>query len=206
MTGQSVLAVAAQTALTQSFTLTNTASVAYLYDLSVVCSGAGVTGCSVIDTATVSGNRSASITVHYTSGPVNDSGTIVVHAQRAADAVDTASAATSILSGTQVAAQVALDSTSSGATHARSLCLTMSAGANAAIQCGDLYIAHPLGTVRTMNKARTPTLLYNSQFAHPHPMVSALVNLIPGAAVPDSISASLSITGGGMTRGSRLRA
>lgn len=198
VTGTPIVAVAPSTALTQTFTLGNAGTVQYRYDLSVSCSGLGVTGCTVVDTATVLGNHTAAVTVHYTSGPSSDSGSIVLHAERETDALDTASFLTSVLAGTQVHPQVALDSTSSGATHARSLCLTMSAGADAAIQCGDLYLAHALGTVRTMNKARTPTLLYNSQFAHPHPMVSALVNLIPGAAVPDSISASLSITGGGV--------
>jgi len=129
---------------------------------------------------------------------VNDSGTVVLHAERAVDLLDTASALTTVLSGTQAHPEVALDSMSTGATRARGLCLTMAAGIDAAIQCGDLYVAHPLGTVRTMNKARTPTLLYNSQFAHPHPIVDALVNLTPGAAVPDSITASLSLTGGGV--------
>ena len=49
-----------------------------------------------------------------------------------------------------------------------------------------------------MNRARTPTLLYNSQTAHPYPIVAANVTLPSGATVPDSVTGTLTI--GGVTR------
>ncbi|PYP63771.1 MAG: hypothetical protein DMD37_05130 [Gemmatimonadetes bacterium] len=80
----------------------------------------------------------------------------------------------------------------------RDLCLTIAAGPAAASECGDLRIVHALPPTRTMNRARTPTLLYNSQTAHPYPIVAANVTLPSGATVPDSVTGTLTI--GGVTR------
>jgi RHS repeat-associated protein len=77
----------------------------------------------------------------------------------------------------------------------RELCLTISAGPAAAYECGDLRLVHPLPTTRTLNKARTPMLLYNSQTAHPHPLIAANVTLPTGATVPDSVTGTVTIGG-----------
>jgi hypothetical protein len=77
----------------------------------------------------------------------------------------------------------------------RSLCLTAALPGDAASECGDLRLAHALPLTRTMNKARVPTLLYNSQHAAPFPVVAANVTLPAGAGVPQQVVARLTIGG-----------
>ncbi|HEY0037153.1 MAG TPA: phycobilisome rod-core linker polypeptide, partial [Longimicrobium sp.] len=72
----------------------------------------------------------------------------------------------------------------------RDMCLTIAAGSGAAYECGDLRLAHALPTIRTLNKPRTPVLLYNSQHADPQPVVGAYLTLPPGVAA-DRVMASL---------------
>ncbi len=86
----------------------------------------------------------------------------------------------------------------------RSLCLTIAAGAAGASECGDLRIVHSLPTTRTMNKPRTPTLLYNSQTAHPYPIVAVNVTLPSTAAIPDSVTGILQIANVTRARGKWL--
>jgi RHS repeat-associated protein len=83
----------------------------------------------------------------------------------------------------------------SGDVIERTLCLTASAGADAALECGDLRIVHPLPAVRTMNKPRTPTLFYTSQHAAPFPVISANVTLPAGEALPGTVDATLTVNG-----------
>src|SRR5438445_738059 len=52
-----------------------------------------------------------------------------------------------------------------------------------------------------MNKNRAPTLLYNSQFAHPDPVLAAHVTLPGTASVPDSVTARLRVDGATPTVG-----
>jgi RHS repeat-associated protein len=80
----------------------------------------------------------------------------------------------------------------------RDLCLTIAAGSDAAYECGDLRVVHPLPSVRTLGRQRTPTLIYNSDHAYPFPLVAANVTLPTGAQVPDSVVAALTITGQGV--------
>jgi RHS repeat-associated protein len=75
----------------------------------------------------------------------------------------------------------------------RGLCLTIAAGPAAAYECGDLRLVHTLPAVRTLNKTRAPTLLYNSQQAHPYPLVQADVTLPAGDPLPTTITAILRV-------------
>jgi RHS repeat-associated protein len=76
----------------------------------------------------------------------------------------------------------------------RGECLTIAAGSGAAYECGALRLVHELPTTRTMNKARTPTLFYNSQHAEPTAFVAADVRY-SGATVPSVFRATLRIAG-----------
>ena len=58
---------------------------------------------------------------------------------------------------------ISLTSAGAGTTIMKDECLTASAGAGAAFECGDLRLVHSLPTTTTMAKARTPTLIYNSR-------------------------------------------
>jgi RHS repeat-associated protein len=86
---------------------------------------------------------------------------------------------------------VDVQSVNPGSYVGRHLCLTMAAGSQAAYECADLRIVHPLTAVRTLGQERIPTLLYNSDHAHPWPVVLANVQLPSDATVPDSVVARL---------------
>jgi RHS repeat-associated protein len=77
----------------------------------------------------------------------------------------------------------------------RNLCLTV-ALPGAASECGDLRLAHPLPSVRTRNRTRTPVLLYNSALAQPR--FRYVYNLTASASKPavDSIAQSVTLADG----------
>ncbi len=79
----------------------------------------------------------------------------------------------------------------------RGACLNASAGSSAAVVCGDLQVGHALPAMRSMNKVRGASLLYTSDHARPHPIVSANVKLPSSANVPDSVVAVLFMNPGG---------
>ncbi len=82
----------------------------------------------------------------------------------------------------------------------RDLCLTIAAGPGAAFECGDLRLTHVLPPVRSLNKTRAPTLIYNSQHAHPFPIVSADVSMPAGSPLPTTVLATLTVNGVGYQR------
>lgn len=77
----------------------------------------------------------------------------------------------------------------------RSMCVTIGIGPGSAYECGDLRLAHPLPTTRVLGKARTPTLIYNSQTASPFPIVAGQVIRDFSVPRPDSLLARLMIGG-----------
>ena len=77
----------------------------------------------------------------------------------------------------------------------RESCVAANIVADVAMQCGDLQITHPLPSVRVLGKTRTPTLLFNSQHAHPHPLISLDVAVPAGTTLPDSIVYVTSVSG-----------
>jgi RHS repeat-associated protein len=85
-------------------------------------------------------------------------------------------------------------SVNSGDIVARQQCLTIALAAAAASECGDLRIVHALPSIRTMNRWRSPTLVYSSAQAIGWTSVAANVTL-PGSAVPSTVSAVLKIGG-----------
>ncbi|HEV8497493.1 MAG TPA: hypothetical protein VGQ56_11555 [Gemmatimonadaceae bacterium] len=80
--------------------------------------------------------------------------------------------------------------TNTGPSIARDACLTIAAGAagsGAAYECGDLRLVHPLPTTTTLNKPRTPALIYTSGHAPPVARVSTDIS-IDGSICPGQIS------------------
>jgi RHS repeat-associated protein len=82
-----------------------------------------------------------------------------------------------------------------GTSVERDLCLSVSLAPGAASECGDLRLAHALPAVRTLNRARAPVLLYNSQHASPHPIVAAHVTLPSGPSGLSRVVATLKVNG-----------
>ncbi|HEY9514906.1 MAG TPA: hypothetical protein VIQ74_04425, partial [Gemmatimonadaceae bacterium] len=79
----------------------------------------------------------------------------------------------------------------------RGACLTVSAGEAAAYECGNLRVVHGVPAVRTMGKARAPTLLYASETAEPRPSVRADLLLQSFATTPDSLTGVLEVGNAG---------
>lgn len=104
------------------------------------------------------------------------------------------SAVVALLTSEPGAPQVEVEDLNAGTSVERDLCLTVALPGGAS-ECGDLRLAHALPTVRTLNRARAPTLLYNSQHANPHPIVAANVTLPGGSAGLSRVTAVLKVGG-----------
>lgn len=80
-----------------------------------------------------------------------------------------------------------IDPRNSGYPVERSQCLTIRVGQATAAECGNLRAVQPLPSVRIFNETVTPTLLYNSEFAHPYPLVPVLITEQSTTTQPDSV-------------------
>ncbi len=78
----------------------------------------------------------------------------------------------------------------------RGLCLTSGAGEAAAMQCGDLLVAHGTPAYATMGRERSLTLVYTSAQAVPRPLVAATVTQPVGIATPTTVLAELKVNAG----------
>lgn len=168
------------------FRVTNTGNTQTRFGLSATCTGTdtGAGGCTLAqDSITVDPLATVAVPVALRLVSASEMGSIVL---RAASANATDSGFASIVDTTSV--RVSLVGTP--AISDRRLCLTVAAGESAAFECGDLRIVHPLMMVRTLNKDRRPTLIYNSQVASPHPIVSATVTL-PWGSLSSTVTATL---------------
>jgi RHS repeat-associated protein len=175
----------------QRFAVQNLTAAQVTYNLAVVCTGTA-TGCSAPTSTAVAAGATGTVTVSYGVGSTGTTGTVKLTATNASQGTQKDSGWVNVTAGGSVQTPVVdVASVNPGSLVERSACLTLAAGAAAAAECGDLRIVHPLPTTRTRGKARTPTLLYNSQFAHPYPLVAANVTLATGAATPDSVVAVL---------------
>jgi len=175
---------------TQPFTVQNVTSSAVNYTFATLCSGTAVSNCSQPVNQSIPGGSSAVVSVSYnTSATLGATGRVRL---QASGSPGQDSGWVNVTVGSQLAADtVDVTNTTPGTRVEPSICLTVAASRSAAYQCGDLRIVHALPTTRTRNKARTPTLLYSSQHAHPYPLIAANVALNAAAATPDSVVAKL---------------
>ena len=200
-TSPSVSRASGSTPYSEGFTVQNTGTAATSFTLS--CEQTGVVTCGSVTApaspVTIDAGASISAMVTYTV-PTEGTGTLAL---RAAHVWANGAGTTNVTATTftQQAPVVAISDVNAGSTVERSLCLTVALGEGAAAECGDLRLVHALPSTRTMNRNRTPTLLYNSQFAHPYPLAAALVTLPPAALVPDSVTGILTIGGVERARG-----
>lgn len=156
-------------------------------------------GCFVVpDTVHLAPNQLDTVIVAWTAGAAGAQGRVRLKAsQKTPTGTATDTGWVNVLAYVLTAKAPVVDvaGENPGTTVRRDLCLTMAAGEDAASECGDLRIAHPLPSVRTMNKARSPDLLYNSQFAHPHPVIAANVSLGDSTLAPDTLLTILTVNG-----------
>jgi RHS repeat-associated protein len=163
-----------------------------------VCSGGGIaSGCApVTDSAQLIPDASSTVKVIFTtSATVGQTGTVRLVVRQVGDTTtrDSVSIDVAVTRGTT---GVAIYQLNPGSTVDRDLCLTISAGGGAAVECGDLRLVHVFPSVRTYNKVREPTLLYNSAHAHPFETIRADVTLPTTGGVPTTVSAVLKDSAG----------
>ncbi|HEU4559416.1 MAG TPA: RHS repeat-associated core domain-containing protein [Longimicrobium sp.] len=164
----------------QVFTIWNTGTTTATFTLAATCQGAA-TSCAVSPgSVTIGPSASAQATVTFGIG-----GTGVVQLT-ATSSVGTASG------------YINVQPLTSGfrAYHVRSHCVTVALPGSAASECGDLRLAHPLPSVRTMNRVWAPTLLYNSGLAQPRMRFVFTYTPDPAKAAPDSLSANVRLANG----------
>jgi RHS repeat-associated protein len=157
------------------------------------CTGSGfVSGCtpatdSVLLNPGASGNVPA---IYATSSTIGAIGKVSFVVRYASDTTkrDSAGVDVTVTRGTT---GVSVSQVNPGSTVDRDLCLTISAGAGAGYECGDLRLVHAMPAVRTYNKPRAPTLLYNSAHAHPIVVIRADETLPTGGAIPTTVTAVL---------------
>ncbi|HSQ29669.1 MAG TPA: hypothetical protein VLN49_07465, partial [Gemmatimonadaceae bacterium] len=180
---------------TVTFTVQNTSSSSATVNYTRSCSGTVIAVCGPLQhqsatipgygtdvvgvdiTAAASGAQSGSVTLIATSGSVTASGTVNV--------------ATGVVNG-PLAMSVAGE-LNPGTSISRDQCLTIAAGDGAAYECGDLRLVHSLPTTTTMNKARTPTLIYLSAHARPVTLVAADVS-VAGSICPTQLTVTVRFT------------
>jgi RHS repeat-associated protein len=178
------------------FTIRNPGTAQNTYTVAASCTGSAIaSGCTPSPTsATIPAGGSTAVTVSYTSGAASTTGTIKLTATQSTDAGVKDSGWANLATGTAQAPVAGVTNVNPGVSVERGLCITV-ALAGAAAECGDLRLAHALPAVRTMGRARSPTLVYSSAQAHPYPLVAAEVTIPSGAANPDSVEAVLRFNG-----------
>jgi RHS repeat-associated protein len=174
------------------FTVTNTGSASGVVSYSRSCAGSAIAVCGSLSRQvdTLAPNQSAVVTMNVTAGSsVTQTGTVTLTATTGGTtAAATVTIAIGIVNGPLAMAPARL--VNAGTSIARDQCLTIAAGDLGAYECGDLRLAHPLPTTTTMNKARTPTLIYMSGHARPVTLVAADV-AVDGTICPTQVTATV---------------
>ncbi len=183
----------ASTASSQRFFVKNRGETDANLSVGFVCTG--LTNCSVspLTFLYVPPGESRVATLSYTLGAAGTTGTGMVKVFDNFDNNTLRDSAT--VSVTAVGTPRPLASVvdvNRGSILRRDLCVTIAGGASAAIECGDLRIVHALPAIRTLNKPRVPTLLYNSAHAELFPVIAASVT-VPGSGTLDSVEGVLKI-------------
>lgn len=185
-----------------AFFVQNFSSIATSYTLTATCTGNvfPASGCAITpNPVSVQPGSVDTVTVYwYPTQAAGSTGQIVLRATQSSpsgSATDTGFLTLVSRPLQPDSARIDVASVNPGASVDRALCLTIAAGEDAAWECGALRLVHPLRSIRTMNKMRTPTLLYNSQFAQPRPVVLADIALGDSTLAPDTVFALLKVNG-----------
>jgi RHS repeat-associated protein len=176
---------------TQRFWIVNTATQADQYSIFAnVCTPYDLY-CSWSNTflGTIPANDSVPFDVTYTAGHAGTSGVVSFDARLNAD--QNVRASKSLTVNARQEAHLEVTAFNPGTTEARDLCLTFAVATDAASECGDLRLVHALPSVRVRGTERTPTLLYNSRFAHPFGLVAATLSVPPQNAT--GVTATLTV-------------
>jgi len=178
----------------ETFTVSNPGNTDATYALQAICSGAALYCSTSQPQVSVPAGGSTVVAVVYAPGsPAGSTGVVSLKAWNAGNAAVTATGSYALTTDT-----MAFRGRQGMPTTRRRLdrdrCAIVSAGAGAALECGDLRLAHGLPGVRLLNRAAAPALIYSSQHAAPYPVVAAYVQLT-GATRPDTVRAALVVNG-----------
>jgi RHS repeat-associated protein len=180
---------------TERFVVANTGSGSMSVAMAPTCSGAGATSCGAsLHAITIPAGGIVSVGVNYRTGSERTTATVGLAAWRSGDSAAVNDAGSHQLSVKGVPAPGVAGDPGYLTAVDRSACLMLPAGLDAAYECGDLRLAHPLPATRVLNRGFAPTLLYSSQHALPHPIVGATVHS-PGPTLPTSVVATLTLAG-----------
>ncbi|HYR09672.1 MAG TPA: hypothetical protein VEQ60_17995, partial [Longimicrobium sp.] len=195
----------ASVATTHQFRVVNPGSGPGTYTLRPECrdawTGGQVAGCTAsAASVTVAAGDSVGVTVTLPGGAAGAARVVRLSAELArtpgvSDAgwVDMGSVGAG--GSAQVAPQVQAVPLTAGTVVDRSECVTVAVAPGTAYECGDVRMAHGLPAHRTYNRGWAPALLYNSQHAHPRPIVYADVTVPATAAVPSSVQVVATVAG-----------
>lgn len=175
-----------------SFTVKNTGNVPNTFTFTTSCSGVVIASCGNPSPASqmLNSNATVSVSLPFTiSSAQGSTGSVGISAGGSGGANGTGSTTVTTLPG----AGLDVVNANPGPSFDRKNCLTVSVGERAAFECGDLRITHPLGSIRTYGKVRTPTLIYNWRFATPAPNLGALLTIPASSISLDSVNGTLYI-------------
>ncbi len=178
-----------------TFSVANTGNSSATYNLTVTCD-TPLTNCPANPApVTIAPNVPKAIPLTVTAGSAGSNPKIHLNAVYQSNSAIHDDGAITILAFGPQSPTVTTAEVNPGTTFDRSLCLTIAAGAGGASECGDLRLAHPLGSIRTVNRVRTPVLIYNSATVSTVVNLAAVVGRQPGAASPASMTATVTIGG-----------
>jgi RHS repeat-associated protein len=175
----------------QAFTIQHAGSASATYAFTVSCTGAGVSGCTTPAQVPLSPGASTTVSVSYSSGALGTTGRVRLTASQTTNPGIQDSGWADVTVGTDHYLAVNVDQVTPTTATERGACVAVSAGTGAAYECGDLRLTYGLPAIKTLNKARAPILLYNTQVAHPYPVIAANATLASTAPAPDSVVAVL---------------
>jgi RHS repeat-associated protein len=192
----SAVVTPASTTRTANFSVTNTGDAQVPFVMTTNCVSPSLASCSAPSPVTIGAGLIDTIPVTYTTSATNTvSGPLKLTATYGT-ATSTGTMTVTTPTPVPMAAVANVSSVNPGEQVARDLCLTVAAGNDAAYECGDLRLVHPFATVRTKNKARTPTLLYTSEHAQPFALVAVSVSQSDSSSKPDSVNVNMALTDG----------
>jgi RHS repeat-associated protein len=189
---------------TQTFMVRNQGNRQEVINLTRTCTGSAIaSGCTpASESITLGPGQSANPTIQVTaSATTGTTGQLRLLAALNSTPALTDSGIIDLLITPQAAGGTVVSTVNPGVTVERNLCLSVSMGAAAAYECADLRLVHALPPVKTMGRAHVPTLLYNSNQAHPFVRLAAQVTLPNDGQIPDSVTARLLFGGVEQARG-----
>lgn len=191
-----IAVVAASANASQVFAVTNAGNVASSFAFTASCVGTLITANScTVSPATATGlavGASTNVTLSFHTNAAGN-GTAALRADQSGAAAPpvTHDSGWVSLSLTAPLATVSLARPYPGTTVEKSQCLHFALRPEVGSECGVLRISHALPAVRTLNKARVPTLLYYYDQAADWQVIGVNIARLTTAPVPDSVRAIL---------------